>query len=212
MEPIDGGTMSSIASRTARHRWGWTLGVFVAALGLAAAFIAGTAVAGPGTDPATLQPPPPPGTVCQNDGPWTICSRETVDSWTLVPIFQLSCGQVYESAVDALDARRWYRGGKLVKRRVAQNGQATWGLSPTGAGPTVDVSIHANWWVDLAVPGDESTGSLTAHGNFATVHLPGAGAELHIAGLDLPDGTHRGVFRFIDDPDAVDALCAALAP
>ncbi len=186
------------------------LGLVAAALGLAA-FIAGVAAAGPAADPAALQPPPPPGTVCQNDGPWTICGRETLDSWTLVPIFSLPCGQIYESAVDARDARRWYRDGKLVKRRVVQDAEATWGLSPTGAGPTVDVSIHANWWVQLATPGDESTGSLTAHGNFATVHLPGAGAALHISGLDLPDGTHRGVFRFIDDPAAVEALCAALA-
>jgi hypothetical protein len=183
-------------------------------LALGAALVAGTAAsaaAGPVVDTATLQPPPPPGTECRSDGPWTICTRETVDSWTLVPIFALPCGQIYESAVDARDARRWYRDGKLVKRRVVQHAAATWTLSADGSGPVVEVGIHANWIVELAVPGDESTGSLTAHGNFATVHLPGAGGELHIAGIDLPDGTHRGVFRFIDDPDAVEALCAALS-
>jgi hypothetical protein len=187
----------------------------LAALALGTALVAGTAAsaaAGPVVESATLQPPPPPGTVCRSDGPWTICSRETVDSWTLVPIFQLPCGQLYESAVDAREARRWYLDGKLVKRRVVQNAEATWSLSPTGSGPAVEVGIHANWIVELAVPGEESTGSLTAHGNFATVHLPGAGGALHIAGIDLPDGTHRGVFRFVDDPDAVQALCAALEP
>jgi hypothetical protein len=185
------------------------------AVALAIAVVACTAAsaaAGPVVDSAALEPPPPPGTVCRNDGPWTICSRETVDSWTLVPIFPLPCGQLYESAVDARDARRWYRDGELVRRRVVQSAEATWTLSPTGIGPVAEVGIHANWIVELAVPGDESTGSLTAHGNFATVHLPGAGGELHIAGIDLPDGTHRGVLRFVDDPEAVGALCAALGP
>ena len=185
-------------------------------LALGAALVAGTAAsaaAGPVVDPGTLQPPPPPGTVCRDDGPWTICTRETVESWTLVPIFALPCGQIYESAVDARDARRWYRDGKLVKRRVVQNAEATWTLSPDGSGPVAEVGIHANWIVELAVPGDESTGSLTAHGNFATVHLPGpgGGSALHISGIDLPDGTHRGVFRFVDDADAVEALCGALS-
>ena len=32
----------------------------------------------------------------------------------------------------------------------------------------------------------------------------------HIAGLDRPDDTHRGVFRFIDDPAVAAELCAAL--
>jgi hypothetical protein len=32
----------------------------------------------------------------------------------------------------------------------------------------------------------------------------------HFAGLDLPEGTHRGVLRFIDDPQVAAAVCAAL--
>lgn len=172
--------------------------------------LAGPAGAGPLVDPATLQPPPPPGTVCQDDGPWTICHREVIESWVLVPIFELPCGQLYESATQAIDTRRWYSDGKLVRRHVVQSAEATWTLSPTGAGPMVDVDIHANWWVDLAVPGDEATGTITAHGNFATAHLPGAGAQVHIAGLDLPDGTHRGILRFVGDAEANAALCAAL--
>jgi hypothetical protein len=185
----------------------------VVAAAVAAALLcalAGPAGAGPVTDPATLQPPPPPGTVCRDDGPWTICHRAAIESWVLVPIFPLPCGQLYETAAQALDARRWYSDGKLVKRHVVQSAEAIWTLSPNGSGPLVDVSIHANWWVDLAVPGDEATGSITARGNFATAHLPGAGAQVHIAGLDLPDGTHRGILRFVDDPEASAALCAAL--
>jgi hypothetical protein len=174
------------------------------------ALSSGPAGAGPVVDSGTLQPPPPPGTVCQDDGPWTICRREVIESWVLVPIFQLPCGQLYESATQAIDTRRWYSDGKLVKRHVVQSAEAAWTLSPTGTGPVVDVDIHANWWVDLGVPGDESTGSITARGNFATAHLPGAGAQVHIAGLDLPDGTHRGILRFVGDVEANAALCGAL--
>jgi hypothetical protein len=183
--------------------------VFLAVEGTSA--MAAPTTAGPVVDPATLQPPPPPGTVCRIDGSWTICRRQSEDSWANVPIFDLRCGQIYETAVEARDARRWYSDGKLVKRHVVQDVAATWSLSPTGAGPTVDVSVHANWWVMFAVPGDESSGSLTAHGNFATVRMSGAGGELHIAGLELPDGTFRGVLRFVDDPEAVETLCTALA-
>ena len=130
-------SMSHIAVDRSPHRSSWTLGLIVTAAAIAAAVIAGTAApaaAGPLTDAGTLQPPRPPGTVCRDDGPWTICRRETVDSWTLVPIFHLPCGQLYETAAGEIDARRWYLDGKLVKRRVTQSAQAAWGLSPTGAG------------------------------------------------------------------------------
>ena len=199
--------MRNIAPDLWRGRFAATLAIVLVAA------TAASAAAGPVVDSTALQPPPPLGTVCRADGSWTICRRETVDSWSLAPVFSLPCGQLYESAVDSRDARRWYRDGKLVKRRVVQSAQATWTLSATGAGPVAEVGIHANWIVELAVPGDESTGSLTAHGNFATVQLPGpgGGGELHIAGIDLPDGSHRGVLRFIDDPEAVQAICAALA-
>jgi hypothetical protein len=38
----------------------------------------------------------------------------------------------------------------------------------------------------------------------------GFGVIAHIAGLDLPDGTHRGVLRLVDDPQEAERLCAAL--
>jgi len=48
---------------------------------------------------------------------------------------------------------------------------------------------------------------------------PGSGVLFHIAGQDLPDGTHHGAGGefFIDeagnvDPEADAALCAALQP
>ena len=60
------------------------------------------------------------------------------------------------------------------------------------------------------VPGDESSGPETFHGSGITARAPGVGVIAHIAGLDLPDGTHRGVLRFVDDPQVAAAVCAAL--
>jgi hypothetical protein len=50
----------------------------------------------------------------------------------------------------------------------------------------------------------------TFHGSGIAVRAPAVGVIAHIAGLDLPDGTHHGVFRFIEDPEVADAICAAL--
>ena len=72
------------------------------------------------------------------------------------------------------------------------------------------VTAHANWRDVYAVPGDESSAVGASHGDGFTVQASGFGVIVHIAGLDLPDGTHRGVFRFIEDPGVAAELCAAL--
>jgi hypothetical protein len=177
---------------------------------LACAAVVPTALGGPLVDPAALQPPAPPDSECRADGPVTICHRETLDSWANVPIFQLPCGQLYESAVASTDATRWYRDGLLVRRRVVQHADAVWTLSPTGDAPTVSALTRNNWFIEYAVAGDLSTGKLTAHGTELTVQ--GVRMTLKLAGLDVPEGEHRGVLRFLDDPTAVASLCAALEP
>ncbi len=188
-------------------------------LALCAAFAGGVmillaapAAAGPIVDPSTLQPEPPPGAVCRADGPWTICQTTFLVNVVNEPILflDLPCGTVYETISDLREGIRWYLDGKLVKRFVSQNAEGTWSLSPTGAGPTVKISLHANWRDEYAVPGDESSALTTFHGNGFTASAPGAGVIAHIAGLDLPDGTHRGAFRITDDPQVAAALCAAL--
>jgi hypothetical protein len=185
--------------------------VLLALAGVAACVsVAPAAIAGPIVDAASLQPVPPPGSVCREDGPLTICHRASDESWADVPIFDLPCGQLYETAALHTDATRWYRDGLLVRRRVVQHSDATWTLSTTGDGSSVTAIVRNNWFVEYAVPGDESTGSLTAHGTELTIR--GVGATLKFAGIDLPEGEHRGVLRFIDDPNAVASLCAALAP
>jgi hypothetical protein len=176
--------------------------------------VAARASAGPTVDPSTLTPPPPPDAECRLDGQWIICQTSLVIDQVNEPIgIVLPCGEIYDTSHDVRSGIRFYNSeGLLVKRFVTQDSEGTWSLSPTGEGPTVDLRVNVNWWIVLAVPGDESTGALTRHGNGVTISSPGSGVILHIAGLDLPEGDHRGVFRIIDDaqPQVAAELCAAL--
>jgi hypothetical protein len=183
----------------------------VVALAVAALALVGGATGGniiP--DPSILQPPPPPGAVCRADGPYIICDTVLDSTLENEPIFDLPCGTVYETSVDQRDGTRWYVEGLLVKRRVVAHLTGTWSLSPTGEGPTVAVDANWNWWIQLAVPGDESTGALTAHGTDLRVSSPGLGGLIHDAGITYPDETHHGVARFFDTPESAAALCSAL--
>jgi hypothetical protein len=200
---------AGVVGRTARLR------ALLGATILALAGLVGMAVpaaAGPLVDPDTLQPPPPPGAECRLDGQWIIC--QTGLSFTLVnePIIDVPCGQIYETSTDVRSGIRFYNAeGLLVKRFATQDVEGTWSLSPTGEGPTADVRAHANWWIILTVPGDESSGELTQHGNGFTVSSPGSGVIVHIAGLDLPEGDHRGVFRVVEeDPQVAADVCEVL--
>ena len=164
---------------------------------LALAGLVGMAVpaaAGPLVDPDTLQPPPPPGAECRLDGRWIICQTSLVIERVNEPTeVVLPCGQSYETSTDVRSGIRFYNSeGLLVKRFATQHSEGTWSLSPTGEGPTVDLRVTANSWLVLAVPGDLSTGALTEHGNEVTISSPGSGVILHIAGLNLPEGDHRG--------------------
>jgi hypothetical protein len=184
----------------------------VSIAGCAAIWMSVPAGAGPIVDPATLDPPPPPGATCTLGGQWTICDTTFDASHPTEAAFDLPCGVVYETLTDLRRGIRWYADGKLVKRFVSQDGAGTWSLSATGSGPTAMVALQANWRDEYAVPGDESSASTTVHGNDVVVRAPASGAIAHIAGIDPPDGTHHGVVRFIDNPEVADELCGALAP
>jgi hypothetical protein len=167
--------------------------------------------AGPIVDPSTLQPPPPPGAECRANGQSIICHTSLVLNPVNEPVAELPCGTVYETSTDVRRGIRWYNSdGKLVKRFVTQDLEGTWSLSPTGASPTAKLTAHDNWRNTYAVPGDESSGPTIFHGNGITVQAPGFGVIVHIAGLDLPDGTHHGVARIFEDPEVAAELCAAL--
>jgi hypothetical protein len=190
------------------------ISIVIAVAALTTVLAAGPAAAGSVVDPSTLQPEPPPGAVCRANGPWTICQTTFLVDVVNEPIvyLDLPCGIVYETIVDLREGIRWYLDGKLIKRFVSQNAEGTWSLSPTGAGPTVKISLHANWRDEYAVPGDESSGLTTFHGSGFTASAPGVGVLAHIAGLERPESTHRGVFRIIDDEESAAKLCSALTP
>ncbi len=186
-----------------------------------AAITGGAALAAPNSvDPDTLTPPPPPGAECKDTGNYIIC-QTYFDEPSLVnePVFELSCGTVYETSDVHREGIRWYSSeGLLLRRFVTEDVEGTWSLSPTGEGPTVRFFAHDNWTDVYAIPGDEDSASTTYHGAAFKVVAPTSG-ELIYAGTYLPDGTHHGAGGefFIDDegnvdPEADAALCAALDP
>lgn len=174
----------------------------------------GPALAAAGTivDPNTLIPVPPPGAVCRADGNGTICHTGLTIDLVNEPVFDLTCGTIYETSHDVRRGIRWYdTDNRLVKRFVTQDAEGTWTLSPTGDGPTATLAVHANWTNHYAIPGDEASADEADHGE-GTIRAPGFGTIVHTAGLDThnPEGGHRGVFRFVDDPAVAAELCAAL--
>lgn len=182
----------------------------------------GAALAAPkSVDPETLTPPPPPGAECKDTGNFILC-QTFFDEPSLVnePVFELSCGTVYETSTVHREGIRWYSSeGLLLRRFVTEDVQGTWSLSATGEGPTVRFFAHDNWTDVYTTPGDEESVSTTYHGDSFTAMAPGYGVLFHIAGIDLPNGTHHGAGGafFIDDegnvdPEADAALCAALEP
>jgi hypothetical protein len=166
----------------------------------------------PTVDPSTLQPVPPPGATCRLDGRFVICRTQLHQSFESEPTFDLPCGTVYETSRDDRDGIRWYSNGLLVRRRVTAVLAGFWTLSPAGGAPRVAINAHWNWWAIPAVPGgDMDSETITTHGNEFVAKAPGGGVIAHIAGLDLPDGTHRGVLHVADDPVIAAALCDALS-
>ena len=188
---------------------------------VAAAITAGAALAAPRTiDPNTLTPPPPPGAECKDTGNYIIC-QTFFDEPSLVnePVFELSCGTVYETSNVHREGIRWYSPeGLLLKRFVREDAQGTLSLSATGEGPTVRFFAHDNWTDIYTTPGDEESASTTYHGVGLRIIAPGSGGLIY-AGTTLPDGTHHGVplrrdlFTGEDiAPEADAVLCEALQP
>lgn len=175
----------------------------VASLGGATATSAQTLV-----DPTTLTPPLLPFRICYEDGPWVKCDTSGTDTIENEPVFDLPCGTIHETATAISHATRWYRDGLLVERNATQSVRGTWSLSPTGAGPTVDIAANDGWHETFLVPGDLSSDSVVAHGNF--LRISGMGAEFRDVGIYGPEGTHHGLASFTDEATA--RLCALLAP
>lgn len=173
--------------------------------------------AGAPVDPAALTPAPSQvgaTATCHAAGPWIICHTRLVIKIANEPTgFGLSCGEIYETSRDVRLGIRYYSAADSIlrHRHVEQNVEGTWSLSPTGAGPTARLTIHAAWndrnYADL---NDLDSGVRFSHGT-TKVTAPGYGVIGIISGRDDPDGTHHGPNRGIDKPAVAAKLCSALS-
>jgi hypothetical protein len=175
------------------------------------ALVASPAGAGGSVDPSTLEPPPPPGAECRQDGRNIICQTGLVIDLVNEPVFDLPCGTLYETSHDVRVGIRWYdEDGKLVKRNVRQDVDGRWSLASNGAAPTVSLSAHDNWGEVYPTPGDLSSAVGHVEGDGFAVSAPGYGVIAHIAGREDSEGFH-GSFTAPDDPAVAEELCAALS-
>ena len=169
-----------------RHRRTLVAGILaVASLGGATPASAHTRV-----DPTSLTPPLEPYRICYQDGPRVSCDTSTDNSWANLAMDDLGCGTIYETGRDIRHATRWYENGLLVERIVQDRFRGSWSLSPTGAGPTVEIAANFSWDENFVVPGDLSSDVETAQGS--QFRVQGLGAVFIDSGRYLPDGTHHG--------------------
>ena len=177
---------------------------------LALAFGTAAIASARSVDPSTLQPPPPPGARCHEAGRQVICDTTLNATFANEPAFDAPCGTLYVTGSDLRDGTRWYTDGLITQRHVNGSLNATLSLSPTGAGPSVKMTGHWNWWSVWAVPGGTDDEAVTTESGLdLRITGPGIGSRFHISGHFLPDGTIRGLFTGFTD-DGFAAVCAAL--
>ena len=137
------------------------------------------AAASKAVDPAALTPAPllvGAEAECQADGRWILCHTTLALALVNEPVFDLTCGTVYETSRDGRLGTRWYNAADsvIVKRHVREDLEGSWSLSPEGAGPTVAITSHANWYdSQYADPNDIDSGVGASHGEI-TVQAPGS--------------------------------------
>ncbi len=186
---------------------------FFLSLGLLSTLVLGAAqavYAGGSVDPGSLQPPPPPGAQCSADGSWVICATTFDATYANEPAFVLPCGQVYTSATDLRDGRRWYANGLLVRRHVVQDAAGTFSLSPVGNAPALTFVSHTEWGEVYTIPGDLASAVGHQAGTDLLVKSPGGGVVAHISGRTNADEEFSGLFVAPDDPANATSLCRAL--
>lgn len=159
-------------------------------------------------DPTSLTPPLKPFRICYQLGPYVQCDTSGNTITENEPVFDLPCGQVYQSESDVSNSTRWYQGGLLIRRAVQEHEHGTWSLSPTGDSPTVEFRKDSSWDEHFAIPGDISSGVLEARGT--AVLVPALGREFHESGLYISaEDRNIGLFT-TDDPIAIAELCDLL--
>ena len=163
-------------------------------------------------DPSTLTPPPPPDARCFATAPGrVVCDTVLNQTFENLPDFELPCGVVYLTGTDFRDGFRFYEDGLMVRRHVTADLDAIATLSPTGDGPSVQMTSHRNWWQVWPIPGGSDEEALyTQTGMDLKFSAPGLGASFQITGRFDPEGNHSGLFTGWSE-DAIALLCDALA-
>ena len=166
--------------------------------------------AGGSVDPGSLQPPPPPGAQCSADGQWIICATTFDTTYANEPAFELPCGQVYGTATDLRDGRRWYANGLLVRRHVVQDAAGTLSLSAVGDAPVLTFVSHTEWGEVYTIPGDVDSAVGHQAGTDLLIKSPKGGVVAHISGRTNADEEFTGLFVAPDDPSLAATMCEAL--
>src|SRR5262249_39566382 len=115
------------------------------------------------------------------------------------------------------DGMRWYMDNLLVKRQENAHLQGTWSLSPTGAGPRVQISGGWSFWAYWLTPGDDPTTIESDPGNDLQASAAGVAGPQAEPGLRRdragrpPGGRHAGTAAVSGSRRATaSALCGAL--
>jgi hypothetical protein len=158
-------------------------------------------------DPTTLTPPLRADRICYEDGGWVKCDTSAVNILSNEPAGELSCGIVYVTMTETINATRWYQSGLLVERTATDRMRGFWSSSPDGAAPRVQIAGDFSWHEHFVVPGDLSSDVEVSHGNY--VRVVGLGAIGMDSGTFKADGTFRG-HAGEDVPEEDPALCRLL--
>jgi hypothetical protein len=170
-----------------------------------------------------LEPPPPDIYTCTPYGAGTVCHAHRDDVLDPEPTGLWCDGphgsfEIWDQAARAVDFTRWYdRDGLIVARLVINTFSDAW-LSNPLTGAEVSYRQRDRDMEQFAVPGDLDSGTLASTGSITAV-VPGLGAVLveHgrwvVRGEEVVQSTGRRDLTdaFAGDPDALDAVCDALA-
>ena len=157
--------------------------------------------AGTPVDPDTLTPPPPPGATCEAVGPTKVICHTAISFPAFGdPLFDITCGTIYQTGTDDRVGIRWYENGLITRRFFRGELDGTWSLTPDASGPSISITGNWNATAVWTVPGDDDTVVQTERGLEFHATSPGLGGSLLLAG-QIEDGNSgiHGVNR-VDEP------------
>jgi hypothetical protein len=165
------------------------LSILASTILLAVAASSGAVAASPHqVDPAAMVPPLNPAYdpwICTDTGAGPVCRGTFTDSWSNADT-GLLCGDrpIYTTGSFDSAGTRWHLPDGRATHTVFQDKDVeVWSLSPTGAGPILNVSFQWIEHFDYPIPGDRSTRVATSTGSYWQVTAKGHGLVWHDVGL-----------------------------